>query len=157
MKIELLCVGKTRDTWVKAGMREYSGRMEHYTGFLVRELTLPARHASLPIVRQMEEEGKMILRHVTGFDRVILLDEGGREMGSVAFSEMLQQLMNRGTRKLLFVTGGAHGFSEEVYAQFTERLSLSQMTFSHQMVRLFFTEQLYRAFTILRGEGYHHR
>jgi len=157
MKIEFLCTGKTRDAWVKAGIREYSMRLEHYTGFLVRELSLPAKHSAMPVVRQMEEEGKMLLKYAQGFDKVILLDERGREMDSVAFSVMLQHLMNRGTRKLLFIAGGAHGFSEDVYGQFPERLSLSQMTFSHQMVRLFFTEQLYRAFTILRGEGYHHR
>ncbi len=105
---------------------------------------------------QKENEGKIILSALANYDYKVLLDERGKMLGSPAFSGFLQNAMNRGTRNLAFVTGGPYGFSEEVYQAVPERISLSGMTFSHQMIRLIFLEQLYRAFTIIRGEPYHH-
>jgi 23S rRNA (pseudouridine1915-N3)-methyltransferase len=103
-----------------------------------------------------EQEGNLILRHLADSDTAILLDERGKQMTSQAFSEYLQRTMNRGVRNLTFITGGAFGFSDAVYDRVKERISLSSMTFPHQLVRLIFLEQLYRALTILKGESYHH-
>ena len=109
-----------------------------------------------PEKKQKENEGKIILSALANFDYRILLDERGKTMNSTAFSVFLQNAMNRGTKSLAFVTGGPYGFSEEVYQAVPDRISLSDMTFSHQMIRLLFLEQLYRGFTIIRGEPYHH-
>ncbi len=156
MKIDLLVTGKTTSDWLKQGIDEYRNRIRHYTDFNIYEITIPQVISSLQPKRQCVEEGKLLIKNSSGYDLVVLLDEKGIEMSSAGFSEYLQKCMNRGTRKAAFIVGGAYGFSEEVYSKFNEKISLSKMTFPHQIIRLFFTEQLYRAFTILRGELYHH-
>lgn len=156
MKIEFVLTGSTSEKWIIEAMQQYSKRMQHYTDFRVQEVNIPKRITVLPPIQQQKEEGKLLLRYLATFDVVILLDERGTSMGSVGFSSYLQKLMNSGVRRLAFAVGGPYGFSDEVYQQGYGMISLSRMTFSHQMIRVFFTEQLYRAFTILRGEKYHH-
>lgn len=158
MTIDLILVGKTTGQWLENGIEEYVGRLKHYVRFglvVIPELK-NARHLREEQIKTTE--GELILARVAAGDHVILLDEQGTlPDGSVEFADRLQGLMNRGVRRLVFVVGGAYGFSEAVYARADQRLSLSRLTFSHQMVRLIFIEQLYRAFTILGGEPYHHR
>jgi len=156
MKIDLILIGKSSGGWIRDGLEEYAARLKHYTDFGVKELILPGRLTSLPAEKQCIEEGKLLLKILADYDRVTLLDERGQQFSSEGFGQYLQQQMNRSTRRHAFVVGGAYGFSEEVLARYEQRMSLSKMTFSHQMVRVFFAEQLYRAFTILRGESYHH-
>lgn len=155
MNIKLIVVSKTDVPYVQAGIDEYVGRLKHYCDFEV--VTIPALKntgkASPEEVR--EREGLLILKQIERVDQVVLLDEHGREFTSVGFADYLQRQMNAGVRTLAFVVGGAFGFSPAVYAKAQQRISLSQMTFNHQMVRLFFVEQLYRAHTILRHEKYH--
>ena len=155
MTIKLIVVSKTDIPYIQQGIDEYVGRLKHYCDFHL--VVIPALkgmgHANPDQLK--EREGELILKQVQGADQVVLLDEHGREYTSVAFSEYLQKQMNAGTRTLAFVVGGAFGFSPAVYAASTHKISLSQMTFNHQMVRLFFVEQLYRAHTILRHEKYH--
>lgn len=155
MNIQLIVVGRTDTGYIQSGIDEYVDRLRHYCHF---ELTvIPALKnlgkASPDEVKQ--REGELILRQLARADSVVLLDEHGKEYTSVGFSEFLQRQMNAGTRTMAFVVGGAFGFSPAVYAAATHKISLSQMTFNHQMVRLFFLEQLYRAHTILRHEKYH--
>ena len=158
MVIELIVVGKTVGAWLESGIREYTGRLGHYTRFIQTVIPELKNARNLREEQIKATEGELILDKLSPGDHVVLLDENGQlPGGSVAFADRLQSLMNRGTRKLVFVIGGAYGFSASVYARADEKLSLSPMTFSHQMVRLIFAEQLYRAFTILRGEPYHHR
>ena len=155
MRITLLFVGKTDAGWLQSGVDVYSQRLGHYVRFEKIEIT-PPKSAKQLIPNQLKEvEGKLILKYAEGVDQLILLDERGKSYTSQGFSSWLQKLMNGGTRHLMFVVGGAFGFSDEVYAAANDKLALSEMTFSHQMVRLFFVEQLYRAFTILRNEPYH--
>lgn len=155
MIIKLIVVSKTDVPYLQAGIDEYVGRLKHYCDFEL--VTIPALKgmgkASAEEVK--EREGEQILKQLVKADAVVLLDEHGKEYTSVGFAEMLQGHMNRGTRTLAFVIGGAYGFSKEVYAATTQKMSLSQLTFNHQMVRLFFLEQLYRAHTILKHEKYH--
>ena len=151
MIIKLIVVSKTDVPYIQAGIDEYTGRLKHYCDFEM--VVIPALKGSPEDVK--EREGEQILKQLAKADAVVLLDEHGKEYTSVGFSEMLQKQMNAGTRVLAFVIGGAYGFSKEVYAAATQKMSLSQLTFNHQMVRLFFLEQLYRAHTILRHEKYH--
>lgn len=155
MNIKLIVVSKTDVPYLQTGIDEYVGRLKHYCDFEL--VTIPALKnmgkASPEEVK--EREGHLILKQVEKSDMVVLLDEHGKEYGSVEFSEYLQKQMNTGIRTLSFVVGGAFGFSPAVYAAAQHKISLSRMTFNHQMVRLFFIEQLYRAFTILRHEKYH--
>lgn len=155
MKIMLIVVSKTDVPYIQAGIDEYVGRLKHYCDFeLVVVPALKGMGKATP-EEVKEKEGEQIRRQLAKADAVVLLDEHGKEYTSVGFAEMLQGQMNRGTRTLAFVIGGAYGFSRKVYAAATQRMSLSQLTFNHQMVRLFFLEQLYRAHTILRHEKYH--
>ena len=155
MNIKLIVVGKTDVAFVREGFDQYLSRLKHYVPFSYEEI--PAlkdqKGASPAVIR--EREAALILKRIEGADRVVLLDEHGKEHTSEGFSVYLQKQMNAGVRTLAFVVGGAFGFAPEVYAVAHDKLSLSQMTFNHQMVRLFFAEQLYRAFTILRHEPYH--
>ena len=155
MNIKLIVVSKTDVPYLQTGIDEYVGRLKHYCDFEL--VTIPALKnmgkASPEEVK--EREGQLILKQVEKSDMVVLLDEHGKEYGSVEFSEYLQKQMNAGIRTLSFVVGGAFGFSPAVYVAAQHKISLSRMTFNHQMVRLFFVEQLYRAFTILRHEKYH--
>jgi 23S rRNA (pseudouridine1915-N3)-methyltransferase len=156
MKILLVMVGKTSSGWLQKGINEYFARLKHYLPF--EEQVLPdIKNAKNMLVTELKkQEGQLILKNVQPSDLVILLDEGGKTFSSRQFSAFLEKQMLTGVRRLVFVIGGAWGFSEEVYQRAGLKVSLSQMTFSHQMVRLIFAEQLYRALTILKGEPYHH-
>lgn len=155
MIIKLIVVSKTDVPYLLTGIDEYVGRLKHYCDFEL--VTIPALKGmgKAPAEEVKEREGEQILKQLAKADAVVLLDEHGKEYTSVGFAEMLQAHMNRGTRTLAFVIGGAYGFSPSVHAAATQKMSLSQLTFNHQMVRLFFLEQLYRAHTILRHEKYH--
>ncbi len=156
MKIKLLMVGKTDDKHLEQLTEKYARRLGHYLRFS-REVVPDIKNSkSLSTSEQKEKEGEQLLKRVDLSDQVWLLDEKGKELGSVEFADFLQKKMNAGTRQLVLVIGGPFGFSEAVYRRADGCLSLSRMTFSHQMVRLFLVEQLYRAFTILRNEPYHH-
>lgn len=155
MNIKLIVVSKTDVPYIQTGIDEYTARLRHYCDSEL--VVIPAikglGKASPEEVK--EKEGLLILKQLEKADAVVLLDEHGREYTSVGFSEFLQRQMNAGVRTLAFVIGGAFGFSPAVYAAAQHKMSLSQLTFNHQMVRLFFLEQLYRAHTILRHEKYH--
>ena len=156
MKISLVTVGKTDVKWVREGLDLYVSRLSHYVPFALDEIPELKNAASLSRSQVKEREGELVLRRIKDADEVILLDERGREMRSVELAAFLEEKISRGGRDLVFVIGGAYGFSEKVYARADAKLSLSRMTFSHQMVRTIFAEQLYRAFTIIKGEPYHH-
>ena len=156
MRITLLTVGKTDIAWVRAGLEMYVSRLEHYVPFSLKELPELKGVSALTREQIKQREGEMILRQVAPADEVVLLDEHGREYRSLEFADWLGSRMARSGRDLVFVIGGAYGFSDAVYARADGKLSLSKMTYSHQLVRTIFAEQLYRAFTILRGEPYHH-
>lgn len=155
MKISLLLTGKTDSSWLSQGIALYQSRLQHYIRFEIIVCQAPRKWAALSVDELRRKEGTMLLAHMAQADLCILLDEKGKQYDSVAFAHWLQHQMNRSTRHLMFVVGGAWGFSPEVYQAAHGRLSLSEMTFSHQMIRLFFAEQLYRAMTILKGESYH--
>ena len=155
MNIRLIVVGKTNMAFVQEGLSQYLSRLKHYVPMTYDEIAVPHDRKGGTPAATREREAEYILKRIEGADRTVLLDEHGREYSSVGFSEYLQKQMNAGIRNLAFVVGGAYGFAPEVYAAATDKLSLSQMTFNHQMVRLFFAEQLYRAFTIINNEPYH--
>ena len=155
MKITLLIVGKTTDARLQALIEEYSERLKHYVPFEVVVIPELKNTKTLSEPQQKEREGAEILRRINPATDVILLDEKGKEFRSVEFADWMQKKMSSG-RDLFFVIGGPYGFSETVYQRANGKISLSQMTFSHQMIRLLFVEQAYRAMTILRGEPYHH-
>lgn len=155
MKTELILVGKTQNKHFVAGINDYVERIGHYMPFSITTLPDLKATKNLTEAQQKEREGEMILRLLQPSDTVVLLDEHGRELRSVEYADWLQKKQAT-ARRLVFVIGGPYGFSEAVYARANDKLSLSRMTFSHQMVRLIFTEQLYRACTILKGEPYHH-
>lgn len=156
MNITLLTVGKTDVKWVKEGLEVYTSRLKHYIPFTVTEIPELKKVSALTNEQIKEKEGELILKQLGPQDRLVLLDEHGREFRSVEFAEWLEKTLAGGAKNLVFVIGGAYGFSPAVYSRAQEKLSLSAMTFSHQMVRTIFAEQLYRAFTILKGEPYHH-
>lgn len=156
MKICLLTVGKTDIGWVREGLETYSSRLSHYVPFSVCEIPELKNTSALTRTQIKEREGELILKAIKPTDRVILLDERGKEYRSVEFAEEIRRLSLAGGKNIVFVIGGAYGFSEAVYARSVGKISLSRMTFSHQMVRTIFAEQLYRAFTIIKGEPYHH-
>ncbi|MBR5326950.1 MAG: 23S rRNA (pseudouridine(1915)-N(3))-methyltransferase RlmH [Paludibacteraceae bacterium] len=155
MKITLLVVGKTTDSHIQALLQDYQKRLGHYIPFSLTVIPELKNTKSLTSEQQKQAEGELILRNMTASTDMILLDERGKEFRSVEFADYVQKKMSSG-RDLVFVVGGPYGFSEAVYQRANGQISLSQMTFSHQMVRLFFVEQIYRAMTILRGEPYHH-
>lgn len=155
MKITLVVIGKTDEEYLNTGIGIYTERLSHYIKFNLVGIRTPKNFGQLNPVQLKEAEGKLLLKYFEDSDHVILLDERGKLPTSVEFAGMLQKHMNCGIKHLMFVVGGAFGFSDEVYKTAQSKLSLSPMTFSHQMVRLFFTEQLYRAFTILKNEPYH--
>ena len=156
MKICLLTVGKTDIGWVREGLETYSSRLSPYVPFSVCEIPELKNTSALTRTQIKEREGELILKAIKPTDRVILLDERGKEYRSVEFAEEIRRLSLAGGKDIVFVIGGAYGFSEAVYARSVGKISLSRMTFSHQMVRTIFAEQLYRAFTIIKGEPYHH-
>ena len=155
MKTELILVGKTNDKHFQAGIDDYTSRIGHYMPFSITVIPELKNTKALTEQQQKEREGSLILQKVSQADKLVLLDEHGKEYRSVEFASWLERHQQQG-RKLVFVIGGPYGFSDEVYRRADEMVSLSKMTFSHQMVRLIFVEQLYRAMTIIKGEPYHH-
>ena len=156
MKITLLTVGKTDRDWVKQGLDIYVSRLKHYIPFNMVEIPELKNVSSLSKDQIKTREGELILKNIRPTDDVILMDEHGREYTSVEFARVLQEKISYTGKDMVFVIGGAYGFSPEVYSRANSKISLSKMTFSHQMVRAIFAEQLYRAFTIMKGEPYHH-
>ena len=157
MNIKLLAIGKTDNKNLQSLIDEYAKRLSFYLKFDLEIIPDIKNVKNLSESQQKEKEGEMILSKITATDQLILLDENGKTFSSVAFSEELQKKMNSGIKTLVFVIGGPYGFSDEVYKKAAGKISLSLMTFSHQMARLFFIEQLYRGFTILKNEPYHHQ
>ena len=156
MRLKLLVVGRTDVDWVREGLEMYSSRLRRYVPFEVLEIPLPKDSASWPRERIKDREGELILKKLSDGDRLILLDERGKEFRSVDFARELEKRMSGIGKDIVFAIGGAWGFSEAVYSRSDGMLSLSRMTFPHQLVRVVFAEQLYRAFTIIKGEPYHH-
>jgi len=155
LRVSLITVGKTDIKWVSEGLEVYSSRLRHYIPFEIREIPELKNVSALSRDQIKTAEGKLILKSLKDSDDLILLDERGKEFRSIEFADWLQKRMTAG-RDIVFVIGGAYGFSQEVYQRAGGMVSLSKMTFSHQMVRTIFVEQLYRALTILKGESYHH-
>ena len=157
MKILLLVIGKTDEDYLITGIKKYVGRIGHYTSFEMKELPDPRNRKTLSEEQQKKAESFLLLQQLQPGDQVILLDENGKQFTSVGFAENIEKLTASGAKRVVFIIGGPYGFAQEVYDRANAKLSLSSMTFSHQMVRLIFVEQLYRAFTILKGEPYHHQ
>ena len=156
MKISLLLVGRTVNKHLTELIDDYASRVKHYVGFDVTIIPELKNTKSLSSDQQKQQEGEQILRQLQQGDHVVLLDEHGKEMRSIEFSKYMEKKMQTVSKRLVFIIGGPYGFSPDVYAKANDKLSLSKMTFSHQMIRLIFVEQLYRAMTIMRGEPYHH-
>ncbi len=156
MKIRLLAIGKTDDKSLQTLTTVYAERLKHYVRFELTIIPDIKNVKNLSQKQQKEKEGSLLLSKLQTGDQLIVLDEKGKDFRSIEFSNFLQKKMNSGIKQLVFVIGGPYGFSEEVYKRAQGKVSLSKMTFSHQMIRLFFTEQVYRAFTILKNEPYHH-
>ena len=156
MNILLLVTGKTDDRYIEDGIAKYSDRIQHFAKFETKVIPDLKNRKSLSEEQQKKAEGALILSHIADSDILVLLDENGKEKTSRQFADFISNQMNASAKRLVFVVGGPYGFSEDVYAKAAEKISLSRMTFSHQMVRLVFAEQLYRAFTILKNIPYHH-
>ena len=157
MNIKLIAVGKTDNPALQQLISTYEKRLSYYINFELQLLPDIKNSKSLSEEQQKIKEGELILSYVEPSHHLILLDERGKEYTSIAFADELQKKMNTGIKQLTFVIGGPYGFSQAIYQRANSKLALSKLTFSHQMIRLFFVEQLYRAFTILRNEPYHHQ
>ncbi len=157
MNIKLLAIGKTDNKSLQALIDDYTKRLSFYVKFDLEVIPDIKNVKNLSEAQQKEKEGELILSKLSATDQLILLDENGTTFSSLGFSDYLQKKMNAGIKTLVFVIGGPYGFSEEIYKKAQGKVSLSEMTFSHQMVRLFVIEQIYRGFTILRNEPYHHQ
>ena len=156
MKIKLLVIGKTDEKNLGQLIEKYQQRLNHYVNFDIEIISDIKNAKNLSQLLQKEKEGELILSKLKNTDQLVLLDEKGKEYRSLDFASYLQKKMNSGIKQLVLVIGGPYGFSEAVYKKATGKISLSKMTFSHQMIRLFVVEQLYRGFTILKNEPYHH-
>ena len=156
MRLSLLVIGKTTDRHVQALIDDYSSRLTHYVPFSIDVIPELRSTRALTMEQQKTMEAELIKKQLQPADYVVLLDEHGTERRSMDFATWLQKRMNTGARRLVFIIGGPYGFDPSIHALAKEEISLSQMTFSHQLIRLIFVEQLYRAHTILRGEPYHH-
>jgi 23S rRNA (pseudouridine1915-N3)-methyltransferase len=156
MKITFLWIGKTVDRWLQEGIDEYTRRLKHYVSLSIEIIPAPKNLPKQDIAKQKEMEGEMILSRVAPSDEVYLLDERGATYSSEGLAAFLQKKMSASVKHLVLVTGGPFGFSEKLYQRASGLISFSQMTFSHQIIRLLVCEQIYRAFTIIRGESYHH-
>ena len=157
MKITFLLTGKTDVPWVKQGTTLYESRLKHYVKFEAFEIPELKSVSGMSVNQIKEREGELILKYIKEGDEVVLLDERGKMLSSEEFADFINKKGVKGTKNLVFVVVGAYGFSDEVYKRANDKLSMSAMTFSHQMIRVIFTEQLYRAYTIIKGEPYHHR
>lgn len=156
MKIKLLAIGKTDNKHLIALIEEYQNRLKHYIKFELQIIPDIKNVKNLSEIQQKEKEGELILSKLQNTDVLVLLDDKGKHYTSMEFSKYLQKKMNAGIKQLVLVIGGPYGFSDAVYKKSTGKISLSKMTFSHQMIRLFIVEQIYRGFTILKNEPYHH-
>ena len=156
MKIRLLVIGKTDESYLKEGIEKYVKRLGHYVPFEMFTIDDVKKGKKPNPELQKEEEASVVLEKITNNDYLILLDDNGKELNSIEFSQFLQKKMNAGS-DVVFLIGGPFGFSNRIYDRANEKIALSKLTFSHQMVRLFFVEQLYRGLTILKGEKYHHQ
>lgn len=156
MKITLLVVGATNSPYIKQGIEDYLNRIKHYIPFEVVVIKEIRRHKKLSGEVQKKKEGELIIKYKNSSNVMVLLDERGGAYSSRSFSAFIQKKMASGLKELVFVVGGPYGFSNEVYNMAQDKISFSKMTFPHELIRLFFIEQLYRAFTILKGEPYHH-
>jgi len=156
MKITLLQIDKTDQKWVDEGFDLYLKRIQHYVSFSVTTIIYPKSNRNKSTEQQKKEEAILLLREFNKFDFIVLLDENGQQFTSLDFSTQINKWNLSGKKNLAFVIGGPYGFDETIYEKVKNKISLSKMTFSHQMVRVFFIEQLYRAYSILKGEKYHH-
>lgn len=157
MKIELLLTGKTDSGYLPEGIKLYENRLKHYCTYSRKEIPELKKASALTESQIKDKEGELILKNISDSDWLVLLDAKGEGMTSEEFSSKIQGFMLKGVKRVVFAVGGAYGFSNQVYDRSNQMISLSPMTFSHQMVRLVFVEQLYRAFTIIKGEPYHHK
>ncbi|MFY7991171.1 MAG: 23S rRNA (pseudouridine(1915)-N(3))-methyltransferase RlmH [Fluviicola sp.] len=157
MHVTLLCIGKTGKSFLEEGEKEYLKRLSHYISFELKILPDIKQAKNMSEEQIKQKEAELFLEKIQTGDTVFLLDEQGKEYGSVAFAQFLQEQFNRGGKHIYFLVGGPYGFHTSLYARTQGKISLSKMTFSHQMIRMFFIEQMYRAMTILKGEPYHHR
>lgn len=157
MKITLVAIGKTDDKNLEILIEDYTRRLKHYVPFTFEVIPDLKNTKNLSETQQKQLEGQEILKRISSTDNLIILDENGKSYSSITFSDYLQKKMNSGLKNLVFVVGGPYGFSKEIHTRANGKIALSRMTFSHQMVRLFFIEQLYRGFTILQNEPYHHK
>ncbi len=156
MKALLVAIGKTDDAYLQTGIEKFEKRLKHYIPYEMKIIPDLKKTKNLSENQQKALEGQHILNRFQAGDFIVLLDERGKEYSSIDFSKMMEKRMLAGIKRLVFVIGGPYGFSDEVYNKANSRLSLSKMTFSHQMIRLIFVEQLYRSMTILKNEPYHH-
>ena len=156
MKIQVICVGKTQQAELKSWLPDYCKRLTRFTSFDWYEIPDLKNTKNIPEKQQKTDEGKLILGAISSSDTLVIFDEKGSTYTSKGFSQFIQKKMNAGTKKLVFVIGGPYGFSAQVYDRAQGKIALSHMTFSHQMVRIFVAEQLYRAFSILNNQPYHH-
>ena len=156
MKIHFLVVGKTNGTYINESIADYNNRIKFYSPFEMEVIPELKNAKNLTFEQQKEKEGDLILKSLQPGDHVVLLDEKGKEFTSEQFAVYIERKMHTVNKRLVFIVGGPYGFSKKVYDAASEKIALSKMTFSHQMVRLFFIEQIYRAFTIIKGEPYHH-
>lgn len=156
MKVLLLLIGKTTQANLQQLIQDYTNRIQHYVSFETIILPELKNIKHIPVAEQKEKEADMILKQIDNQDDIILLDEKGKQYSSIEFSDYMDKKMNYSTKRTVFVIGGPYGFSKRIYDKANGMISMSSMTFSHQMIRLVFVEQLYRAMTIIRGESYHH-
>jgi 23S rRNA (pseudouridine1915-N3)-methyltransferase len=156
MRITVLSIGKTKESWLKEGLKLYLAKLERYTRLTWTELEDIKNAATLPVPELKRKESALILGKIIAGDHIILLDEQGKSLTSPGLAAELESLMNRSVQNIVFVIGGAYGFDEALYQQARQKIALSSLTFTHQMVRVILAEQLYRAFTILNNEKYHH-
>ncbi len=157
MKILLLAIGKINDQYLSTSIEKYTSRINHYVNFQINDIYQKSASKKLSFIEYKNKEAELIMKKLLPSDYVILLDEKGDLQSSINFSKKIQSYMNRGISRLVFIIGGAYGSSEKIFNRSDHIISLSKMTFSHQMARLFFVEQLYRAYTIIKNESYHHQ
>jgi 23S rRNA (pseudouridine1915-N3)-methyltransferase len=156
MKIKLLFIGKENLEELQIAFLDYVSKINNYIFFEIEAISYIKKTKSLPVEQQKKMEGEMFFKKIAPQDIVVLLDEHSNELTSVQLSKFIQQLLNSGSKSIVFIIGGVYGFSEQIFERANHKISMSKMTFPHKLVRLFFVEQVYRAFTILKGEPYHH-
>jgi len=157
MNIKIIAIGKTDNPALSSLIDHYTDRLKHYVNFELVCIPDLKNTKKMSVQEQKEKEGALVLKKITKADMLVLFDENGKQLSSVQFADFFQAKMNSGSKQLILVIGGPYGFSEALYARANQKISLSKMTFSHQMVRLFAVEQCYRAMTILKNQPYHHR